>query len=149
MNIAYRRSLLYYDCELIFEAADDAGRKYLAVHNAETPAGCEYAVVLVSPPELAQLKAGQQDLRSLMLTAPSGKRYTTGSYGNSDAFVLAVQPTPVTMCASLPDAGYYVAVNNPEPAEPGNDADADAVERAPYAADYSTATPQETALTPA
>lgn len=144
MNIAYRRSLLYYDCELVFEAADDAGRKYLAVHHAETPAGCKYAVVPVSTAELAQLKAGQRDLRSLMLAW-----YTTKSDGDTDAFVLAVQPTPITMCASLPDAGYYVAVNNPEPAEPGNDADDDAAERAPYLADYSTATPQETPLIPA
>ena len=136
MNITYCRSLLYYDCKLIFEAEDDAGLKYLAVHHDETVAGCEYAVVPVCPPALAQLKAGQLDLRSLMLAAPGGKWYTTRSDGDTDtdAFVLAAQPTPIAMCESLPDAGYYVAVNNPEPAQPGSDADDNAAEWAPYTA---------------
>ena len=148
MNITYCRSLLYYDCELIFEAEDDAGLKYLAVHHDETAAGCEYAVVPVCPPALAQLKAGQLDLRSLMLAAPGGQWYTTSSDGDTDtdAFVLAVQPTPIAMCESLPDAGYYVAVNNPESAEPDSGSDDNAAERLPY---NPAAQPQEPALTPA
>ena len=121
VKITFQESLLYYDCELIFAAADDAGRQYLAVHHDDYSTGCEYAVVPVNPPELAQLKAGQLDLRRLMLAAPDGKWYTTQIGVDTDAIVLQAQPTPIIMCASLPDAGYYVAVNNPEPAQPGGD----------------------------
>ena len=121
MKITYCRSLLYYDCELIFEAEDAVGRKYLAVHHDDYATGCEYAVVPVNRQELAQLKAGRLDLRSLMLAAPGGKWYTTKNDDDAEAFVLHDQPTPIAMCESLPDAGYYVAVNNPEDTEPGGD----------------------------
>ena len=59
MNVAYQDSILYNDCELIFEAADETGRRYIAVHTGDYETGCEYLIAPASPESLIAFKNGK------------------------------------------------------------------------------------------
>ena len=123
MEITHQQTLLYYDCELIFEASDDAGRHFVAVHHDDHPDGCEYAVIQAEPENIAKVKDGRLDLLSLMLDSPGGEWYTTNIGIATDEIVLDKQPTPVSECGSLPKEGYYVVTNNPENPESSDGSD--------------------------
>ena len=75
LNVAFLESILYYDCELLFEAIDANGQRYIAVHHSEYPAGCEYSVAPAAQSDLAAFKAGSIGLRRLLLSHPAGEWY--------------------------------------------------------------------------
>ena len=56
MNVKYLESILYYDCELLFEAADTTGQRYIAVHDRDCESGCEYIVAPASRDNMAAFK---------------------------------------------------------------------------------------------
>ena len=131
LNVAFLESILYYDCELLFEAIDAAGQRYIAVHHSEYPAecqyGCEYAVIPASGFALAEFKAGSIGLRGLLLSHPAGEWYTARLGADDGPIVLVRQPTPIREgCANLLAGDYFVS-----------------------STDYSAAPPPEAAPTPA
>ena len=109
MNLTHKESLLYYDCELLFEAADDSGQRYIAMHDGDCEAGCAYIVTPATRKNLAAFKAGKIDLRSLLLSAPKGIWYAAAMVAGADGIILTEQGTRIADCGYLPDAGYYIA----------------------------------------
>ncbi len=65
-----------------------------------------YAVVGVSPPELARFRRGLVDLREVMLEAGSDEWYVASYSSATEGFELRPQPTPLARSAYLPDEGY-------------------------------------------
>ena len=127
LNVAFLESILYYDCELLFEAIDAAGQRYIAVHHSEYPAGCEYSVAPAAQSDLAAFKAGSIGLRRLLLSHPAGEWYTARLGADDGPIVLVKQSTPITEgCANLLAGDYFVS-----------------------SADYSAVPPPEAAPTPA
>ncbi len=114
MNVTYQDSILYNDCELIFEAADETGRRYVAVHTGDYATGCEYIMAPASPESLVAFKNGKIDLRHLLLNSPTQEWYTAALDVNDDdvAIALKQQDTPISGCNNLPGTGFYMGVGN-------------------------------------
>ena len=112
MNVTYRKSILYYDCELLFEAEGETGQRYIAVHDNDYQTGCEYIVAPATQENMAAFKAGQIGLRSLLLASPAGEWYTTKIGIDTDQITLTRQPGPIMDCAGLLDTDYYVGTAN-------------------------------------
>lgn len=96
MKVAFKESVLYYDCEMLFEAEDETGRRYIAVHDNEHQNGSKYIMVPVTEAGLVEFKAGQIGLRSLLLASPNGEWYTTKMGVDTDGMTLIRQPTSIT-----------------------------------------------------
>ncbi len=121
MKVAFSKSILYYDCELLFEAVDENGRGYIAVHDS-CQTDCKYIVAPATRANLTAFKAGRIGLRDLLLAAPDGEWYITEPGGDAEAIPLIRQPTPITEQADLLETDYYVmtadtAQTQPEGAE--------------------------------
>ena len=114
MKVAFKESILYYDCELLVEAEDETGRRYIAVHDDDCQAGCEYVVVPATPENLTTFKAGGIGLRDLLLASPDGEWYTTEPGGDADEIPLTRQPTRITDRHDLLKGDYYVAATDVE-----------------------------------
>ena len=114
MNVTYQDSILYNDCELIFEAADETGRRYIAVHIGDYKTGCEYIMAPASPESLVAFKNGKIDLRHLLLDSPTQEWYTAALDVNDDdvAIALKQKDTPISDCNDLPGAGFYIGVGS-------------------------------------
>ncbi len=114
MNVTYQESILYYDCELLFEAADASGRRYIAVHTGDYATGCEYIMAPASPDRLAAFRNGKIDLRRLLLDSPTQVWYTAALDVNDDdaAIALTQKDTPIADCNDLPGAGFYIGTGD-------------------------------------
>ena len=108
MNIFHRETLDYYDCVLLFEAEDETGRKYVAVHDDDYQTGCEYIVTPVPQQSLTAFKAGRIDLRRLMAASPDGQWYMTKVGVETRSIALVPGDGPVVTSGNLPDEGYYM-----------------------------------------
>ena len=108
MNIFQREILDYYDCVFLFEAEDETGRKYIAVHNDDYQTGCEYIVTPVIRTNLTEFKAGRMDLRHLMAASPNGQWYTTRMGVETTGVVLEPGDGPVADSGNLPAEGRYI-----------------------------------------
>ena len=108
MNVTFQESILFYDCEIMFQAADDGGRHYIAVHGDESPDGCQYIVAPASLENLAAFKAGRIGLRCLLLAAPDGEWHTATIGPAADGITLARQPRPVADCPDLLESDFYL-----------------------------------------
>lgn len=109
MNTVFNKETLeYYDCVLIFEAADDTGRVYIAAHNKETRSGCEYTVVPVDRSKMLEFKTGMIDLRELMLHNPERPWYITEMTAGPNQMTLQEQDSTVEHCPFLPKQGIYL-----------------------------------------
>ena len=104
MIITYKDSLQYYDCDIIFEAEDDMGKRYVAVHSGEHEDGEEYNVFPVDGHSLDSFKSGQSDLRNLIMTAPDGTWYKARLGSETQDIVLSKQDAPLDM----PAPGYFL-----------------------------------------
>ena len=67
MKVKQVETLVVYDCELLFQAKDQEGQTYMVSHTGSYDAECEYIAVPVDEKSLSHYKAGQMDLRDLML----------------------------------------------------------------------------------
>ena len=113
MNITHQESLLYYDCELLFEAADRSGQRYIAAHDDDCRTACSYVVAPATKKNLAAFKAGKIDLRSLLLSAPKGVWYVATMNVGDDSIALTRQNVPIAEYAELPESGYYIMRDYP------------------------------------
>ena len=127
MNVTHRESILYYDCELLFEAEDEYGQRYIAVHDKDYQPGCAYIIAPATSEDMAAFKAGQIGLKSLLMASPPGEWYTSKIGTDTHEIALTRQYTPITDCPNLLDADYYVGTvesNETPPSEPlGNGRD--------------------------
>ncbi len=115
--------LEYYDGILTFAARDPIGGHYVGDMIDKEGDYDRYLVVGVRPDRLDDLRAGQVDLRTLLLETPEGKWYITTPEGNiDDPQALVPQSTPLAESDYLPDDGYFLG-----PQEP---ADGKAIQRA-------------------
>ena len=108
MKIFHKESLEFYDCELLFEAEDETGRKYIAVHDADFDTGCEYIVVPVLKNRLTDFKAGLTDLRSLMQSCEENIWYKANIDVHSKDIDLVPQGSAIFEDDVLPDQDYYI-----------------------------------------
>ena len=108
MNIVHKESLEFYECELLFEAEDETGRKYIAVHDDELDTGCRYVVVPVNKDYLTDFKAGSTDLRNLMLSCEERVWYTADITVTSSGISLIPQSSTMTEGDVLPERGHYI-----------------------------------------
>ena len=117
----------YYDGILLFTARDPIGGNYLCEAIDTVGDFDRYAVVGVRPERLAEFRAGDVDLRTLMLEAPDGEWYITIADGTTeDPLTLEPQRVPLTETGYLPKEGYFWGPEKP----PDHDGDvARALER--------------------
>ena len=108
MNILHREILDYYDCVLLFEAEDETGRKYIAVHDDDYQTGCEYIVTPVIQTNLTAFKAGRMDLRRLMAESPDGQWYMTRIGVETTDIELDPRDGPFNDSGNLPAEGHYI-----------------------------------------
>ena len=106
-TIRHAATLDYYDGPILFEGRDRIGGRYLATAVDDGDDGeLLYAVVGVSPRELARFRSGLVDLRKVMLEAGSDEWYTASYSGAAEGFELRPQKTPLARSGYLPDEGY-------------------------------------------
>jgi len=114
MNVTFQDSILYNDCELIFEAVDEAGQRFVAVHTGDYATGCEYIIAPASLDSLTAFKHGEIDLRRLLLNSPTQAWYTAALDVNDDDAEIALrrQDTPISHYDDLPGEGFYIGVGD-------------------------------------
>lgn len=106
-TIRHTATLDYYDGPILFEGRDRIGGRYLAAAVDDGDDGeLLYAVVGVSPRELARFRGGLVDLRKVMLEAGSDEWYIASYSSAEEGFELRPQQTPLATSAYLPDEGY-------------------------------------------
>ena len=107
--------LEYYDGIQLFAAYDPIGGNYLGVAIDTVGDYDRYAVVGVRPDRMADFRAGQVDLRTVMLEAPGGEWYITVDDGAiDDPLVLEQQHKPLEETEHLPDGeGYFLRAEKP------------------------------------
>ena len=118
MNVTFKESIIYYDCELLFVAVDETGQRYIAVHEEERPSECDYTVVPVSQTDLADFNARKIGLKRLLLNAPEGQWFTATLGPGSDGIILNRQSQPITEREDLLDGDLYLWWDNSAGAAP-------------------------------
>lgn len=105
--IQHTKTLLYYDEPIVFEARDEAGRRYLAMAVEPFEDKDRYLVVAATPQHLDQLSTGGIDMRSLLLKAGKEAWFiSTTKTGTKDPMVIKRQSTPLEKSELLPDEGF-------------------------------------------
>ena len=76
-TVRFHQTLFYYDGPQVFEARDPIGGHYVGVMSPEPPDAVEgeCLVVGVAPAALARFRAGNLDLRALLVESDRGLRY--------------------------------------------------------------------------
>ena len=114
MNIKPTETFLVNDCDLLFEAEDDEGNHYIALHSDDVPGACEYAVIPASKIALESFSKGIMDLRSLMIERGEREWYLTVLNYSSGKGKSRRQPTPISESGYLPEDGYHPFLNGKE-----------------------------------
>ena len=107
MKVKWAETLLVYDCELLFQAKDQEGQTYMVSHTGSCDAECEYIAVPVDEKSLSQYKAGQMDLRDLMLARGQKSWYFARTTGNPGELALQQQQGRLSESDDLPEKGFH------------------------------------------
>ena len=107
MNIRPTETFLVNDCDLIFAAEDDEGKRYIALHSDDVPGACEYAVIPASKKSLESFMKGKIDLRSLMVERGEQEWYLTVLNHSTGEGKSRRQPNPISESGYLPKVGYH------------------------------------------
>ena len=105
MNINHEETLLFYDCELLFQARDRQGQTYIVSHTGDSHKECEYMAVPVDQRSLSDFKAGRIDLRGLMLAGSRKEWYSAKATGDSNELVLELPEYPAGRIAGTAHEG--------------------------------------------
>lgn len=124
MIVTHKDTLQFYDFDILFEAQDQEGRKYIAVNDGEHENGLEYKLAPVDEQALSHFKEGLIDLRSLMMTAPNGEWYRTTIRAETDDIELTRQESPLAITEDMPESGYYLLKFNRDNEDPPDSPDA-------------------------
>ena len=107
MKIEQGETFLVYDCELLFQAQDQEGETYMVSHAGECGMECRYIAVPVDEKPLSQYKAGQMDLRDLMLARGRKTWYSARTTGNPGELALEQQQGRLSESEDLPRKGFH------------------------------------------
>ena len=107
MKIKHEETLLFYDCELLFQAKDPQGQTYIVSHTGDGHKECEYMAVPVDQKTLSEFKAGRIDLRDLMLAGSPKEWYSAKATGDPDELELKLQRTSLAESPKLPMKGFH------------------------------------------
>ena len=104
----------YDDGIRIFAARDPIGGHYIGDMIDTEGDYDRYAVVGVIPERLAAFRAGQVDLRALLLEMPGGEWYTVTLEGGIDDWrALIPQEESLAESGFLPEGGYFLEPEKP------------------------------------
>lgn len=117
MNLRPTETFLVNDCDLIFAAEDDQGKRYIALHSDDIPGACQYAVIPASKTALESFAKGKMDLRSLMVEKGEQEWYLTALNHSTGEGKSQRQPTPISKSGYLPKAGYHPYPNRKDVTE--------------------------------
>jgi hypothetical protein len=106
-TIQYVATLYYYDGPQVFEARDDSGGHYVAVMVAPTSSHDRFLVTPAAPSSLRGFRAGELDLRSLMLEQGAQEWFLAESDGGvEERLKLIPQAGALVDSHFLPDSGF-------------------------------------------
>ena len=106
--------LEYYDGIQIFAARDPIGGHYIGDMIDMVGDYDRYAVAGVSPERLADFRAGQVDLRTLLLEIPGGEWYIMMPEGGiDDPQTLIPQSESMAEAGVLPEDGFFLGPERP------------------------------------
>jgi len=108
-RVHYTATLFYYDGPQAFEARDDNGGRYVGVAITRPDGRDGYLVKGVNPRDLNAFRAGEADLRAVLLEAGADEWYLADAAFDVDA-PLALQPQNASLANSgyLPDEGFLL-----------------------------------------
>ena len=107
MNLHPTWNYLVNDCDLIFEAQDSSGQKYIALYIGDPPGGCEYTLVPAEDKDLDEFKEERIDMRDLMLKKGEKEWYIGTMDHESGRTITNRQPMPISSSKRLPEKGYH------------------------------------------
>jgi len=108
-TVHYISTLFYYDGPLVFEARDNIGGHYVGVAVTLPGDRDGHLVKGVAPDSLRAFRAGEMDLRTLLLEAEAEGWYLTHPEFDFDAPIkLEKQNSPLAGSEYLPDAGFLL-----------------------------------------
>ena len=108
-TILHTETLLYYDGAQIFEGRDLMGGNYVATLIDDADGVDTYAVVGVSHESLRRFKAGEIDLKTLMLETHDERWHIAQPEGDEDVPIrLQPQTSPLAESDFLPDDGLVL-----------------------------------------
>ena len=107
--VRHAKTLIYYDGPVLFEARDPHGGRYLGMAMDTKSESEQYAVFGVSPERLRLFINGALDLLDL-ITGRKNQTWYVGVHHNGDsgAFQLTKQATPLLDTEHLPDPGLFL-----------------------------------------
>jgi len=107
--IRVKETLFDYDGPQVFEARDDNGGRYVGVAITRPDGRDGYLVKGVNPRDLNAFRAGEADLRAVLLEAGADEWYLADAAFDVDA-PLALQPQNASLANSgyLPDEGFLL-----------------------------------------
>ncbi len=105
----------YYDGIQLFAARDPIGGHYLGEMIDTVGDFDRYLVVGVRPERLDDFRAGQTDLRTILLESPEGEWYITTASGTiDDPLTLELQQSSLAETDYLPAEGYFLDDEPPD-----------------------------------
>ena len=109
LTIQHSDTLVYYDGIEVFEGHDSSGSHYIGVLISIEDNVGQYLVTSVSPNRLSQFRAGEVELRQLLLDSSTPEWYITYASGDlSQPLLLEEQHYPFADSGLLPEDGFYL-----------------------------------------
>jgi len=108
-RVHYTTALFYYDGPQVFEARDDIGGRYVGVAVTRPDGRDGYLVKGVKPSGLNAFRAGETDLRAVLLEADNEEWFLADAEFDVNA-PLALEPQHASLAESgyLPDEGFLL-----------------------------------------
>ena len=107
--ISFRDTLVYHDGVEVFGAQDSIGGNYIGVMIESQSDRDQYLVAGVNPNRLNEFRAGDIDLKSLLLDTPDDQWYVTWTKGDfSRPLELTVGEGSICDSGYLPNDGFVL-----------------------------------------
>ncbi|MDD9821466.1 MAG: hypothetical protein OXU98_01040 [Gammaproteobacteria bacterium] len=108
-KVHYISTLFYYDGPQVFDARDDIGGRYVGVAVTRPDGRDGYLVKGVKPGSLNAFRAGETDLKAMLLEVDADEWYLTDAEFDVDA-PIKLEPQNASLVDSgyLPDAGFLL-----------------------------------------
>ena len=109
LEIQYKSTLFEYDGPQIIESRDRKGAHYIAVAVEDNGADNQYLVVVTEVEKLRKFRAGELDLRSLLVESSHYGWYLTAADVNKDRSVtIQLQQGSLLEYDNLPDSDLFL-----------------------------------------
>lgn len=108
-RVHYEAALFYYDGPQVFEARDDIGGRYVGVAVTRPDGRDGYLVKGVTPNALDAFRAGETDLKAMLLEANNEEWYLADAeFDLSAPLALELQRASLADSGYLPDDGFLL-----------------------------------------